>query len=526
MTRRIRGGKPKLDSAIISKLQKKLNDKQRAEHDKQMAERAAIIDQMNAASAVERNGWFWWLPKTQTEKKLILEAETKKEEERKQLIAAELKAIKEEKERKAMEEKAVLEKAARKKDKKNRQKETIMAKTKAENEEQVRLEEEQIRVEEEQIKLEEEQRPIAELELKVSADREDTVDSQAIMPPPLHPPPKKQKPKRTINIENITLFTESRLKKLKALTVSSEDLTINETTTVTEYTDTGKQLEYPIRNVFYEPNDPNTIVKYGNEVFDPANSIVKSILRKMFVLYGAVATQLYSTKSPYQLVMKGTRALYLNKEAFGKTLITNDIDVAIIRRYDHVEDPETSYETRKKLAEYIGSLIKTLFKEDGYDIDSSIPIQNQNIVKITYRNPSSGERIGLSDIAITQQDVIGESPNPSVDIDKYIRMSLLIQGIYATFLYPTIDNMKLEKELYREHYTVERNAYGLEAITEGLNKIKYVLGGVAQETKEAEQIVERARQDRETRISDAQKVKSGNLTKEEFQQLINSKRKK
>lgn len=516
MTRRIRGGKPKLDSAIISKLQKKLNDKQRAEHDKQMAERAAIIDQMNAAPAVEQSGWFWWLPKMQTEKKLIIEAESKKEEERKQLIASELKAIEDEKERKAMEEKAVLEKATRKKDKKNRQKETIMAK----KEEQVRLEEEQVRLEEKHRSI---AKPDSEVELKVSTDHEDTVVLSAVLPPP--PPPKKQKPKRTINIENITLFTESRLQKLKALTVSAEDLTTNETTVVTEYTDTGKQLEYPMRNVFYEPNDPNTIVKYGNEVFDPANSVLKSILRKMFVLYGAVATQLYTTKSPYQLVMKGTRALYLNKEAFGKTLITNDIDVAIIRRSNHVEDPETSYETRKKLAEYIGSLIKTLCKVDGYEIDSSIPIQNQNIVKITYRNPSSGERIGLSDIAITQEDMIDKSPNPAVDIYSYIRMSLLIQGIYATFLYPTVYNMKLEKELYREHYTVERNAYGLEAITEGLNKIKYVLGEVMQETKEGKQIVERALQERETRLSDAEKVKSGKLTKEELQELINSKRK-
>ncbi len=86
--------------------------------------------------------------------------------------------------------------------------------------------------------------------------------------------------------------------------------------------------------------------------------------------------------------------------------------------------------------------------------------------------------------------------------------------------------MKLEKELYREHYTVEGNAYGLEAINEGLNKIKYVLGEVTQETKEAEQIVERALQERETRLSDAEKVKSGKLTREELQELINSKRKK
>ena len=508
-TRRIRGGKPKLDSAIIRNLQKKLNDKQRAE-------RTAIIDQANAAPVVEQSGWFWWLPKMQTEKKLAIEAETKKEEERKQLMAAELKAIEDEKERRAMDEKAALEKAARKRDKRNRQKETAIAiaKTKAEEEEEIRLKEEETNAI---------AKPDSEVELKLSADNEDTFVSPAVLPPP---PPKKQKPKRTIDIQNISLFTEARLEKLKALTVSAEDLTTNETTIVTKYTDTDNQLEYPMRNVFYEPKDSNTIVKYGNEVFDPANSVVKSILRKMFVLYGAIATQLYTTKSPYQLVMKGTRALYLNQEASDKTLITNDIDVAIIKLPDHVEDPETSYEMRKKLAEYIGSLIKTLCKVDGYDIDSSIPIQNQNIVKITYRNRSSGERIGLSDIAITQQDVIGESPNPSVDIDKYIRMSLLIKGIYATFLYPTVYNMKLEKELYREHYTVEGNAYGLEAINEGLNKIKYVLGEVTQETKEAEQIVERALQERETRLSDAEKVKSGKLTREELQELINSKRKK
>ena len=540
ITKRIRGGAPKPDPAIINKLKQKLLDKQTAERDKQMAERSLIIEQMNAVPA--QPGWFWWLPKMSAKNKLAIEAE---DEERKQLIAAELKAIEKEKESKAAEEKAAFEKAARKKDKKSRQKETLTAKSKLEEEKRAELEEEKgVKEEEKKARLEEEkgskgkgsksdEEKNTEVQVKVGADK--TVE--VVLPPP----PKKQKPKRTINIQNISIFNEARLEELKSLHITSEDLTTNETTTVTPYSNLKEHLEYPMRNVFYEPNAPNKIVKYENEVLDPANSVVRSILRKMFVVYGAIATQLYTKNSPYQLVMKGTRALYLNKEALDKPLITSDIDVSIIKRSDYVEDSETSYEVRKKLAEYISSLIVTICDGPGFEIDAAIPIHNTDIVKITYRNPVSGERIGLSDIGITQEDMIDKSPNPAADIDSYIRMSILIKGIYVTFLYPTIDTMRLEKELNREYYKNKideftgskskdnkRTEYKrkLNNMTKGLNKIKLALGEDVDEKTEVKQIVERAIQDRETRLGDAEKVKSGKLTREELQELINSKRKK
>lgn len=518
VTKRIRGGAPKPDTAIINKLKQKLLDKQMAERDKQMAERAAIIEQMNAAPAAAHSGWLWWLPKTPAKNKLAIEIE---DEDRKQLIAAELKAIDKEKERKAAEEKAEFEKSARKKDKKSRQKENLTAKSRLEEEKRAKLEEEK------RVKVEDEEK---KTEVQVKVDVDPTVD--VVLPPP----PKKQKPKRTINIQNISIFNEARLEELKSLDITSEDLITNETTTVTAYSNLKDHLEYPMRNIFYEPNDPNKIVKYENEVLDPANSVVRSILRKMFVVYGAIATQLYTKNSPYQLVMKGTRALYLNKEAFDKPLITSDIDVSIIKRSDYVEDSETSYEVRKKLAEYISSLIITLCEGPGYEIDATIPVHNTDIVKITYRNPVSGERIGLSDIGITQEDMIDKSPNPAVDIDSYMRMSILIKGIYVTFLYPTIDNMRLEKELNKEYYKYEidkltgdeRTKYErkLNNMTKGLNKIKLALGEDLDEKTEVKQIVERAIQERETRLGDAEKVKSGKLTREELQELINSKRKK
>lgn len=516
ITRRIRGGvKPKPDPAMIRHLQKKLLEKQ-------MAEQFPATNSVNNAPVVEQSGWFWWLPKMKADKKIETESEIKKDDDIKQTIAPEFKAIED--------EKAALEKASKKKDKKNRQKEIAQAKSKAEAEAKSKAEAQaKSKAEAEtKAKAKAEAKSKAEAESTVSVDKEvpmPTIVSSIVLPPP-PPPPKKQKPKRVIDIQNISLFTEARLSKLKALVASSNDLTTNETTNVTKYTDTDEKLEYPIRNVFYEPNDPNAIVKYGNEVFDPANSVVKIILRKIFVLYGAVETQLYTTKSPYQLVMKGTRALYLNKEAFGKTLITSDIDVSIIRRSDYIEDGESSYETRKKLAEYIASLIKTLCEGFGYEIEATIPIHNKDIVKITYRNTSSGERIALSDIGITQEDTIGESPNPAVDIDNYIRMSLLIQGIYVTFLYPTVYNMKLEKELNREYYLLTGDTRRLNKMITGLNKIKYVLGELAYETTEGKQIVERALEERERRLIDAEKVKSGKLTREELQELINSKRKK
>jgi len=537
ITKRIRGGAPKPDPAIINKLKKKLLDKQTAERDKQMAERALIIEQMNAVPA--QPGWFWWLPKMSAKNKLAIETE---DEERKQLIAAELKAIEKEKERKADEEKAAFEKAARKKDKKSRQKEIITAKSKLEEEKRTKLEEEKrtneeekrAKEEEKKTKMEEGKNSKSEDEKKTEVQAKVSVDTtvDVVLPPP----PKKQKPKRTINIQNISIFNEARLEELKSLDVLSEDLTTNETTTVTKYSNLKEHLEYPMRNVFYEPNDPNKIVKYENEVLDPANSVVRSILRKMFVVYGAIATQLYTKNSPYQLVMKGTRALYLNKEALDKPLITSDIDVSIIKRSDYVEDSETSYEVRKKLAEYISSLIVTICDGPGFEIDAAIPIHNTDIVKITYRNPVSGERIGLSDIGITQEDMIDKSPNPAADIDSYIRMSILIKGIYVTFLYPTIDTMRLEKELNKEYYKNkidkhtgnERTKYErkLNNMTKGLNKIKLALGEDVDEKTEVKQIVERAIQDRETRLGDAEKVKSGKLTREELQELINSKRKK
>jgi hypothetical protein len=132
--------------------------------------------------------------------------------------------------------------------------------------------------------------------------------------------------------------------------------------------------------------------------------------------------------------------------------------------------------------------------------------------------------------------MIDKSPNPAADIDSYIRMSILIKGIYVTFLYPTIDTMRLEKELNKEYYKDmidkhtgnERTKYErkLNNMTKGLNKIKLALGEDVDEKTEVKQIVERAIQDRETRLGDAEKVKSGKLTREELQELINSKRKK
>ncbi len=294
----------------------------------------------------------------------------------------------------------------------------------------------------------------------------------------------------------------------------------------------------------------------------PEEGELADILRKLIVIYGTIASRFNRVEFTYQLAWKGTRALGLNDPVKMKQTVTRDIDIGIISTASG--EAESDINRRKNLAFHIAGLTNHILK----DITLSILTPDKNkhndeIVKLSYID--AGKMIALVDIGFIQTPSIQiiedyHILHPDANSNGYKSLTLKCFGnLSQLYIHPTTADMKNEKELYIRKYiddperkydkkTIERF---IENMSEGLVKIKFVLGelsrdkeeeflnkqkekeeefirkqkGKEDQKKEAELIVKIAMTDKENRNKDAEKVRSGILTKEELQELLDARSK-
>jgi hypothetical protein len=271
-----------------------------------------------------------------------------------------------------------------------------------------------------------------------------------------------------------------------------------------------------IKPIFYVPTD--------------ATNPVDMALCKLFVIYGIISAKLEFHRYIYNILWKGTRALYLNDA--NKSLETRDLDIAIVDRHGYVNEDVTNM---KHLSIHIGKLSKLLLDDAHIEIqDPSDPrAKNKEIVKLSYKS-ESGEYIPLSDIGFKQTEYQGQI--------EYLEKTEpnCVAGNDVLYLYQTIPYMKAEKEYYLDEYQRRlatssddsQLKYNIIRMKIGLNKISQIETGadVYDIEKERGKYAEYAKEIYETDKAERLKlqaiVKEGKLTKEELQAIISSRSKR
>ena len=346
-----------------------------------------------------------------------------------------------------------------------------------------------------------------------------------VPPPPLPPPAPSSK-----NVDAKTaLKRENKIKKwTDALTGSTPDFWkeffTNEELEKLRAALSELDLCECIKPVFYVPIE--------------ATNTVDNSLCKLFVIYGIISAKFEYHRYIYNILWKGTRALYLNdidKETNKESLKTRDLDITLVDRHGYVNEDITNM-NRQQLAIHIGELSQSLLDDTHIELlDPSNPkARNKDIVKLSYKS-ESGEYIPLSDIGCKLIEYRGQS--------EYLEKTKpnCVDENDVLYLYPTVDDMKAEKEYYLSKYEQQlatssddsQLKYDINRLKIGLNKISQIETGTdvyeIEKEKDAEyakEIYDKAVADREERSKLQAKVKEGNLTKEELQKIINTRSKR
>ena len=347
-----------------------------------------------------------------------------------------------------------------------------------------------------------------------------------VPPPPLPPPAPSSK-----NVDAKTaLKRENKIKKwTDALTGSTSDFW-KEFFKDDELEKLRAALSEPdlcncVKPIFYVPTEPSNTVDIA--------------LCKLFVIYGIISAKFEYHRYIYNILWKGTRALYLNdidKETNKESLKTRDLDITLVDRHGYVNEDITNM-NRQQLAMHIGELSKSLLNDTHIELlDPSNPkARNKDIVKLSYKS-ESGEYIPLSDIGCKPTEYQG----PVEYLEK--TEPNCVAGNDVLYLYPTIDDMEAEKKYYLSKYEQQlvtssddsQLKYDINRLKIGLNKIiqiKQELGTDVYEIEKekdaeyAKEIYDKAVADREERLKLQAIVKEENLTREELQELINSRSK-
>ena len=346
-----------------------------------------------------------------------------------------------------------------------------------------------------------------------------------VPPPPLPPPAPSSK-----NVDAKTaLKRENKIKKwTDALTGSTPDFW-KEFFTNEELEKLRAALSEPdlcncVKPIFYVPTEQR-------DPLDP-------ILCKLFVIYGIISAKFEYHRYIYNILWKGTRALYLNdidKETNKESLKTRDLDITLVDRHGYVNEDITNM-NRQQLAIHIGELSQSLLDDTHIELlkPSDPKARNKDIVKLSYKS-ETGEYIPLSDIGFKPMEYQGQS--------EYLEKTKpnCVAGNDVLYLYPTVDDMKAEKEYYLSKYEQQlatssddsQLKYDINRLKIGLNKISQIETGTdvyeIEKEKDAEyakEIYDKAVADREERSKLQAKVKEGNLTKEELQKIINTRSKR
>ena len=346
-----------------------------------------------------------------------------------------------------------------------------------------------------------------------------------VPPPPLPPPAPSSK-----NVDAKTaLKRENKIKKwTDALTGSTPDFW-KEFFTNEELEKLRAALSEPdlcncVKPIFYVPTEQR-------DPLDP-------ILCKLFVIYGIISAKFEYHRYIYNILWKGTRALYLNdidKETNKESLKTRDLDITLVDRHGYVNEDITNM-NRQQLAIHIGELSQSLLDDTHIELlkPSDPKARNKDIVKLSYKS-ETGEYIPLSDIGFKPTEYQGQS--------EYLEKTEpnCVDENDVLYLYPTVDDMKAEKEYYLSKYEQQlatssddsQLKYDINRLKIGLNKISQIETGTdvyeIEKEKDAEyakEIYDKAVADREERSKLQAKVKEGNLTKEELQKIINTRSKR
>ena len=225
----------------------------------------------------------------------------------------------------------------------------------------------------------------------------------------------------------------------------------------------------------------------------------------------------------------------IDKETNKESLKTRDLDITLVDRHGYVNEDITNM-NRQQLAIHIGELSQSLLDDTHIELlDPSNPkARNKDIVKLSYKS-ETGEYIPLSDIGFKLIEYRGQS--------EYLEKTKpnCVDENDVLYLYPTVDDMKAEKEYYLSKYEQQlatssddsQLKYDINRLKIGLNKISQIETGTdvyeIEKEKDAEyakEIYDKAVADREERSKLQAKVKEGNLTKEELQKIINTRSKR
>ena len=215
---------------------------------------------------------------------------------------------------------------------------------------------------------------------------------------------------------------------------------------------------------------------------------------------------------------------------------TRDLDITIVDRHGYENKDDIM--NRQQLAIHIGELSQSLLDDTHIELlkPSDPKARNKDIVKLSYKS-ETGEYIPLSDIGFKLIEYRG----PVEYLEK--TEPNCVAGNDVLYLYPTVDDMKAEKEYYLSKYEQQlatssddsQLKYDINRLKIGLNKISQIETGTdvyeieKEKEKDAEyakEIYDKAVADREERSKLQAKVKEGNLTKEELQKIINTRSKR
>lgn len=264
-----------------------------------------------------------------------------------------------------------------------------------------------------------------------------------------------------------------------------------------------------------------------------ANDPVNIALCKLFVIYGIISAKFERYKYIYNILWKGTRALYLN--VANKSLETRDLDITIVNRHGYVNEKDVT--NIQHLANHIGELSKSLLDDTHIELlEPSNPIaRNKDIIKLSYKI-ESGEYIPISDIGFKRTEYKG-----NIEYLEKTETNCVAEND-VLYLYQTTPYMKAEKEYYLDEYqrrlVTSSNDELENQLNYDINRMKIGLNKISQletdtdiykiekenetDTEYAKEIYNTAMADKAERLKLQATVKEGKLTKEELQELINS----
>ena len=290
-----------------------------------------------------------------------------------------------------------------------------------------------------------------------------------------------------------------------------------------------------LKRLRVELNKPELCECIKPILYVPSNSAnpVDMTLCKLFVIYGIISAKFERYKYIYNILWKGTRALYLNDA--NKSLETRDLDITIVNRHGYVNEKDVT--NVQHLANHIGELSKSLLDDTHIELlePSNPRARNKDIIKLSYKI-ESGEYIPISDIGFKPTEYKG-----NIEYLEKTETNCVAENDMF-YLYQTIPYMKAEKEHYLDEYQrrlatssndelKNQVKYDINRMKMGLNKISQLETGTdiykiekenETDTEYAKEIYNTAMADKAERLKLQATVKEGKLTKEELQELINS----